>query len=203
MRRRRPVSHGLCAVSSSESRQMPGSGQEQRHADTVDAHAGGPGSWCAVTRMWYEEPDRAAARFDVGSQNGGTIHNVGGNQYHHYQYHQQRDSLLRDVAATKTRARWLIAFGVVVFLAGFAVFAAGVLGFMTDVADAVTSGNPSSPSTNPFGEPVFGIPSGLIGWACGVIGAVMVILGIVFHVVATARRRRVDREMPPMPPSYR
>jgi hypothetical protein len=153
--------------------------------------------------MRHEKPDRAQARFDVGHQNGGTIHNVGGDQYHHYQYLQQRDSLLREVAAARTRGRWLVTFGVVVFLVGFAVFAAGVLGFMADVADAVTSGNPSSPSTTPFGEPIFGIPSGLIGWACGVIGAVMVVLGIVFHVVATARRRRVDREMPPIPPSYR
>jgi hypothetical protein len=158
----------------------------------------------AVIRMRYEVAPAAAVRFDVRHQNGGAIHNVGGDQYHHYQYiQQQRDGLLRDVAATKTRARWLIVFGVVVVLAGFTAFAAGVLGFMTEVADAVTSGNPSPPSTSPFGRPVFGIPSGLIGWACAVIGSVMVILGIVFHVVATARRRRVDREMPPMPPSYR
>jgi hypothetical protein len=151
-----------------------------------------------MTRMWHEEPNGAAARFDVHHQAGRTINNIGRDQYI-----LQRDSLLRDVAAARTRGRWLIVFGVVVFLVGFAVFAAGVLRFMTEVADAVTSGNPSPPSTSPFGRSVFGIPSGLIGWACGVIGSVMVVLGIVFHVVATARRRRVDRDMPPLPPSYR
>ena len=187
----------------SQSRQTGGHGQEQTHGGTSHARAGGPGFWGAVTRMRHENPDGAEARFDVGHLDAGTIHMVGGNQVQHYQYIQQRDGLLREVAVTRTWGRRLIALGVVVFLAGFAVFAAGVLGFISDVAGAVSSGAPSAPSTNPFGQPVFGIPSGLIGWACGVLGMVMVVLGIVFHVVATARRRRVDREMPPLPPSYR
>ena len=148
----------------------------------------------AGTRMRYE----VAARFDIGTQTGGTINNVGRDQYI-----QQRDGLLREVAAARTRGRWLVIVGAAVLLAGFAVFAAGVLGFLTEVAGAVTGGDPSPPSTTPFGSPVFGVPSGLIGWACGVAGSVLVVVGIVLHVVATARRRQVDREMPPVPPSYR
>jgi hypothetical protein len=135
--------------------------------------------------------------FDVNHQAAEMINNVGRDQYI-----QQRDSLLREVAVTRTRGRWLITFGVVVFLAGFTVFAAGVLGFLSEVASAVSSGDTSPPSMSPFGQPVFGIPSGLIGWACGVLGSVLVVLGIVFHVVATARRRRVDQKMPPLR-SYR
>jgi hypothetical protein len=81
------------------------------------------------------------------------------------------------------------------FVAGFGLFAAGVLGFL----DAVGSGS-INPSTNPFGSDIGGVPSGLIGWAMAALGMLLVIVGIVLHVVATSRRRRVDREYPLAPP---
>jgi hypothetical protein len=56
--------------------------------------------------------------------------------------------------------------------------------------------NNPAPPTDPLGRPIFGIPSGLLGWAIAAIGAVMLVIGIVLHIVATSRRRRVDREYP-------
>jgi hypothetical protein len=146
----------------------------------------------AVVRMRYEGvgPATGGARFDISRQHGEAIINVGGNYYQ-----QQRDGLLREIAATRTRGRRLVGFGAVVFLAGFGVFAAGVLGFISQVASDISSGNPRPPSS-PFGPLVFGIPSGLLGWVLAMIGLVLIVLGIVQHVVATARRRRVDRAMP-------
>ena len=49
--------------------------------------------------------------------------------------------------------------------------------------------------TNPFGRSVDGIPSGLFGWTMGALGMVLIIGGTVLHIVATSRRKRVDREL--------
>jgi hypothetical protein len=51
-----------------------------------------------------------AVRFDVGNQSAGMINNVGRDQHLSYvQYiQQQRASFARDIAATKTKARWFI-----------------------------------------------------------------------------------------------
>jgi FHA domain len=136
-------------------------------------------------------------RYDIGRQSAGSISNVGRDQYLSYVQNvtRQRESFLREVASTRTKARWLVWSGFLLFVGGFGLFAAGVLGFL----DAVGSGT-ISPSTDPFGSDIGGVPSGLIGWAMAALGMLLVIVGIVLHVVATSRRRRVDREYPLAPP---
>jgi hypothetical protein len=146
-------------------------------------------------------------RYDIGQQHGQVISNVGRDQYnaHVQQVIQQRDSFLREVAATRTKARWLVWLGLLLFVAGFALFAAADLNFLKQISsDFQSNGAPPAPPSDPFGRPIFGIPSGLLGWAIGAVGALMLVIGIVLHIVATSRRRRVERNYPlplPWPPN--
>ena len=147
----------------------------------------------------FGQPERA--RYEIGRQDGHVISNVGRDQYnaHVQQVIQQRDSFLREVAATRTKARWLVWLGLLLFVAGFAMFAAADLNFLKQIASDIQSNN-TAPPPNPFGRPIFGVPAGLLGWAVGAVGGLMLIIGIVLHIVATSRRKRVERDYPlPMP----
>ena len=132
--------------------------------------------------------------YDIGYQRDGVFHNVGRDQYQYVM--QQRESFLRHVAATRTKARWLIWLGFAFTVVGFAMFASGLLGFLSSISDAVESGTEPPRTTSPFGGDVGGFPSGLVGWVLAAIGSFMIIVGIVLHVVAASRRRQVDRDYP-------
>ncbi|MGW6131153.1 hypothetical protein ACWFNE_14105 [Cellulomonas sp. NPDC055163] len=141
----------------------------------------------------------------VHGQRADQINNVDGDQvYQQYVHHveQQRDGFLRDVAATRTKARALIVVGFVAFLVGLAAFAYSILTFMAEVGslDLATTQLPGPGELTPFGPPVLGMPLGLLGWALAALGTILMVVGGVLHVVATARRRRVDREHPVPPP---
>jgi pSer/pThr/pTyr-binding forkhead associated (FHA) protein len=152
-------------------------------------------------------PGRApaeAVRYEIGHQEAQEISNVGRDQYnaHVQQVIQRRDSFMREIAGTKTKARWLVWLGLLLFVVGFAMFAAADLNFIKQISNDIQSNGTPPPPTNPFGHPILGIPSGLLGWAIAAIGALMLIIGIVLHIVATSRRRRVEREYPlPWPPT--
>jgi hypothetical protein len=139
-------------------------------------------------------------RYDIGGQSAGAISNVGRDQYQSYVQHvtQQRESFLREIAATRTKARWLVWTGFLLFVAGFGLFAAGVLGFIDAVGNANAATDPAT--LNPFGSEIAGVPFGMVGWGMAVLGVLLLILGIVLHVVATSRRKRVDREYRVAPP---
>lgn len=143
----------------------------------------------------------AVPRYDIGHQHGGVINNVGHDQYNSYvqQVVQQRENFLREIAATRTRARWLIWTGFLAFIAGFAIFAATDLSLLKQIGSAIQNGGSSFPE-HPFGPDIAGIPAGLLGWALAAAGSLVLVLGIVLHIVATSRRRRVDRELPVPPP---
>src|SRR5215468_6280620 len=113
---------------------------------------------------------------------------------------QRRDSFLRDIAATKTKARWLIWLGLLLFLAGFALFGAADLDFIRQIGNGIQSG--TAPTSSPFGHDIAGVPYGLIGAGVAAIGMVMFIIGIALHVVATSRRKRVERDLPLPPPPW-
>ena len=163
----------------------------------------------AAAAGWAERPEpnptdvrqAGPVRYDIGSQQADGISNVGGDQYnaHVQQVIQRRDSFMREIASTKTKARWLVWLGLLLFVGGFAMFAAADLNFLKQISNGFGS-NSTAPPTDPFGHPILGIPSGLLGWAIAAIGALMLIIGIVLHIVATSRRRRVERDYPlPMP----
>ncbi len=137
----------------------------------------------------------------IDEQHAGVINNAEHQYNSHVQYvNQQRENFLREVAATKTKARWLAWAGFLMFVAGFGIFAAADLSFIKEISDSIQSGGPVSPPTSPFGRDVGGVPIGLAGWALGALGMILLIVGIVLHVVATSRRRRAYRDFPMLPP---
>jgi predicted component of type VI protein secretion system len=153
-----------------------------------------------VRQAWPDVRQAGPVRYDIGQQQAQVISNVGRDQYnaHVQQVIQRRDSFMREIASTKTKARWLVWLGLLLFVAGFAMFAAADLNFLKQISNDF--GSNSAPSATPFGQPILGIPSGLLGWAIAAIGSLMLIIGIVLHIVATSRRRRVERDYPmPMP----
>jgi pSer/pThr/pTyr-binding forkhead associated (FHA) protein len=135
-------------------------------------------------------------RYDIGAQRGELISNVGREQYSSYVRHviQQRENFLREIAAARTRARRLIWIGFLAFVAGFAIFAATDLSLLKQISNDISSGRTDMPQ-NPFGPGIAGVPAGLLGWAIGALGSLILIVGIVMYIVATARRRRVEREL--------
>jgi hypothetical protein len=152
-------------------------------------------------------PAPTGARFDVDEQRAGTINNVGRDQHLSYVQHvrQERDSFLREVAATRTRARYLVWTGLVVSVVGYGLAGYAVLGTMARIGDQLGDVSSIDPSgfSDFYGRPLFGIPSGLVGFGLSGIGSVLLVFGIVLHVVASARRRRIDRDLPlPSPWPY-
>ena len=144
----------------------------------------------------------AAAHFDVQRQKAGTINNVGRDQYLSYVAHvqQQRDSFARDIAATKTRASWLAWIGLAIAVVGFVVYAQVILRFVAAIFGAVASGG--QPDLKALESGPGGVGGIAIGFLAVVVGVVMLTVGLVMHVVAAARRRRVDQELPLPPPPW-
>jgi uncharacterized integral membrane protein len=129
------------------------------------------------------------------------INNVGRDQYNAQvqQVIQERNSFMREIASTKTKARWLVWLGLLLFVAGFALFAAADLNLLKQISSDFGS-NSTAPPADPFGRPILGLPSGLFGWAIAAVGSLMLIIGIVLHIVATSRRKQVELRYPlPMP----
>jgi hypothetical protein len=141
-------------------------------------------------------------RFDVQRQEAGTINNVGRDQYLSYVAHvqQQRDSFARDIAATKTKASWLAWIGLAITVVGFVVYAQVILRFLAAIFGAISSGGqPDFASLNSGPGGAAGIAIGFLGV---VVGVVLLTVGLVMHVVAAARRRRVEQELPLPPPPW-
>src|SRR5580700_6266019 len=144
----------------------------------------------------------AAVVHQIDEQRAGVINNVDRDQYiSHVQYvNQQRENFLREVAATRTKARWLAWTGFLMFVAGFGIFAAGDLSFIKAIIDAIRQGGEPPSAASPFGREIGGVPFGLAGWALAALGMILLVVGIVLHVVATSRRRRAYRDFPVLPP---
>jgi hypothetical protein len=130
-------------------------------------------------------------RYDVGHQQAEMINNIGRDQF----LIQQRENFLREVAGTRTKARYLILLGFILIVVGFSMFAGGVLSFLNQIPQ-YDGFDTSSEMPTPFGNDVFGVPSGLLGWALAAAGMFVLVVGVVMHVVATSRRKRVDQNYP-------
>jgi FHA domain-containing protein len=140
-----------------------------------------------------------AANYRIDNQQAQVLNNVGRDQYFQHVVHQ-RDGFLREIAATKTKASRLIWTGVALLVVGIAAYYSMVIGFMSDVSEGIS--DPTSiDMADPFGPTVGGVPLGLLGWAAAALGVLLIVIGIVLHVVATARRRRVDASHP-LPGAY-
>jgi hypothetical protein len=130
-----------------------------------------------------------AVQFNTDQQTAGQINNVGHDQY----LVQQRESFLREIAASRTRAKRLIGFGFVLFVVGGALFAWMVIRFIARVNELDAEDQPAASEL--LGQQVGGVPVGLIGWGIAGIGTVLMVTGIVLHIVATSRQRRTMTEM--------
>lgn len=140
-----------------------------------------------------------AARFDVDRQTGGMINNVGRDQHLAYLHvQQQRESFAREVARTRTKARWLIWLGVLVSIGGMVLYGKVFLGIVELFTGWSRNGASESPDMSQFFERM---GDAVVGIGIGALGMVLLVLGVVFHVVATSRRRRVERDYP-LPPGW-
>jgi hypothetical protein len=156
---------------------------------------------------WSETPPRPPvprSGIEIDDQYAGSINNVEGVQNNYVQQVlHERQSFLREVAATRTRARFFIWLGVLVMVAGIVtmlVVFGELFGGINDAFRSPEAGVPESP----FGRELGGVPVVLIGGGAEVLGLLMIIIGVVLHVVATARRRDVDRRLPdPRIPRHR
>ena len=143
-------------------------------------------------------PPVPAAGIGVRDQQAGLINNVEGTQYNQYvqQVLQERRSFMREVAATRTRARFSIWLGIAMVVAGLAVGFSVVGGSFSFLSDAFNSGGAVQPPTDFFGKEVGGVPLIVVAAALNSFGILLIVIGIVLHVVATARRKDVDRRLP-------
>ena len=158
----------------------------------------GAGASAETRTVHAVRAESAAGGVHIGRQNGEMIGIGEGDVYMSYVKHvtEQRKNFLREVAATKTKARWLAWTGFLTFLAGFGLFAFADLSFINQISNSIQNGDSAPPTISLLGREVGGVPIGLIGWALGAVGMVLLIIGIVLHVVATSRRRQAYREFP-------
>jgi hypothetical protein len=140
------------------------------------------------------------AGYHIDSQSGGWINNVEGAPYNYIkQVTEQRESFLREVAATKTKARRLIWVGFALFVLGGGTYfwvAARAAGQMSDFISGVQTADPDS-FVEPrlpeiFGERVAGVPLAFFGVGAVALGVVLMVVGLVLHVVAASRRKRLE-----------
>jgi FHA domain len=158
--------------------------------------------WRTTRGPAVEDADRrpavgAPARFDVDEQHGDWISNVGGNQY----VVAERQSFLREIAAARSRARRIILAGFLLFLAGIAgqmwvlyQYSAGFERVWRASQEDVSSGQPDLPDV--------ALRLAAVSAAAAMLGIVLMVTGLVLHVMATARRRRVDDQQLNRPVGY-
>ena len=135
----------------------------------------------------------AGAGIGLRDQYGQQINNVEGNQY----IQQQRESFFREVARTRTKARWFVWLGLVLVVGGLAAVLGTVLPFLSTIFGSVANQTEPDPANvDIFERNVAGVPLFVVGYVSVLIGLLLVVVGIVLHVVATSRRRRVDERFP-------
>jgi pSer/pThr/pTyr-binding forkhead associated (FHA) protein/uncharacterized membrane protein YidH (DUF202 family) len=134
----------------------------------------------------WPRDERTQGQYEIENQRARTISNVAGNQYTAHVSHirQERESFLQAVAATRTKARWLIWLGAGLTITGLIIAGLGFYQFMEEIPSYRGVGTPAS------------FRSYITGVFIAGGGSILITIGIVLHVVATSRRKRVDREFP-------
>jgi hypothetical protein len=158
----------------------------------------GPATAVAASSARVSDGVAPAVRYDVGDQRGHTINNIGRDQYTAYIH--RRESFLREVAATRTKARWLLWTGFVVFVIGFAVQLTGSMDYLAKITKLMEQGfSQSSGDGQPAFPSMSGFQAAFVGAAVSSVGIVLFVVGLVLHIVAASRRKRVERELPVHP----
>jgi hypothetical protein len=129
--------------------------------------------------------DVSRTHFDVGHQVGGSISNVGRDQYLQHVI-ASRESFAREIASTKTKARYLFWIGLLLFIAGSAV---GLYGWHR-YSDSLTAAGSNAPTTlgGFFRTYAF---FAVVAAALNFLGVVLLVIGIVLRIVAASRRKRL------------
>jgi uncharacterized membrane protein len=124
------------------------------------------------------------AQYDIDHQQAAAINNVARDQY----LIEQRDSFARDIASTKSRARFAIWTGAVLAVVGFVVIGVGAYRYF----NGFTSLNGTSAEDQ--ANSVFRSYTHFFfaGGATFFVGMVLLITGIVMHVVAASRRKQLN-----------
>lgn len=158
----------------------------------------GPAAQVPMSSAGASERLAPSVHYDVGDQRADTINNIGRDQYNAYIH--RRESFLREVAATRTKARWLLWTGFIVFVIGFGVQLSGSMGYISGITGALEQGfGQSSGGGRPALPSMSGFQAAFVGAAVSSVGIVLFLVGLVLHVVAASRRKRVDRELPVQP----
>jgi pSer/pThr/pTyr-binding forkhead associated (FHA) protein len=136
-------------------------------------------------------------QYEIGHQEADSIHNVGRDQY----LIEQRDSFARDIASTKSKARFWIWTGAALAVAGIVVAGVGFYRYsngFTSFNQNTTSDQFSSLARSYF-------QFFLIGGAIELLGMILIVVGIVLHVVAASRRKQLyaNPAWSNLPPSSR
>jgi hypothetical protein len=140
----------------------------------------------SANRGAFSGGDDPYTRFDVGQQSGHSVSNIGRDQYVS-QVIATRESFARDVAATKTKARYLVWIGLLVFIAGFVVTLIGAHQYV----DNLTTLNDGTSQATADGYFRAYASYALGGGALCLAGLVSLVIGIVLHVVAASRRKQL------------
>lgn len=125
----------------------------------------------------------SAVQVDIGQQDAGVINNAGRDLF----LMEKRESFLREIAATRTKARWLVWLGLLIMLGGFGWTMMAFLEMVPDFTDL------SPAAFDAFGR---NFERYIWGMIVAIFGQFLLIMGVVLHIIATARRRRLDRELP-------
>lgn len=109
----------------------------------------------------------------------------------------ERRSFLRDVAGTRTWARWLAWTGLFLAVTGLGTVLVFQLRFLEAVFGAVSTGVPPDPTAiDVFGREAAGVPVFALGALAMFLGVLLLVVGIVLHVVATARLSKIEERHP-------
>ncbi|MGV9744565.1 hypothetical protein ACWDTG_06585 [Rhodococcus zopfii] len=127
----------------------------------------------------------------MGSRHAGHINNVGHNQYNSFV--QQCESFLREVAASRTRARYVFWIGLAMVLVGALGYANFLVESLGSLSTAIETG--IEPESFPLFGPDTGFgPAGPIFFMIGFVGQFVLVIGLILWIVAAARVRRVDTD---------
>jgi Inner membrane component of T3SS, cytoplasmic domain len=162
--------------------------RQVRHRDVItfgtvqlQMHTNNPSE--ATASLPVAPPTPESVRVDIGRQDAGMINNAGRDLF----LLEQRESFLREIAATRTKARWLVWLGLLIMLGGFGWTMMAFLEMVPDFTDL-------SPAA--FDAFTRNFERYIWGMIVAIIGQFLLIMGVVLHIIATARGRRLDRELP-------
>jgi len=184
------------------------SGHELHHGDTISfatvdtrfERAPTADDDRTVTADLPVEPVGAPApsSYQIGKQRAEVLNNVGRDQYNEYNQfvQERRTAFLEELATLKSNARRVLVFGFVLYVVGGCVYGFILLRFIASVSDTVADGSTDEPGPALFGSKVAGVPIGLLGFAAAAVGTICIVVGAVMHVVAAAKRRRFEQQLP-------